>query len=78
MAHIFSYTVFVIVSTCLFQCARAENANPQSGYFKVACGNNKYCSSWQKNGFCTNAFYPTEFIEQWCGEPCGLCNITVP
>ncbi|GMR40992.1 hypothetical protein PMAYCL1PPCAC_11187, partial [Pristionchus mayeri] len=32
------------------------------------------CSSWIKNGYCTNAGYSMDMRKLYCGVACGFCN----
>uniref|UniRef100_A0A0K0DDB5 ShKT domain-containing protein n=1 Tax=Angiostrongylus cantonensis TaxID=6313 RepID=A0A0K0DDB5_ANGCA len=36
-------------------------------------GVDKICSSWVRNGFCTNEFYTVEQKRRYCGKSCNLC-----
>eukprot|EP00081_Caenorhabditis_elegans_P009233 NP_001294422.1 Uncharacterized protein CELE_F49F1.7 [Caenorhabditis elegans] len=31
------------------------------------------CTTWAKNGFCTNTFYPPEKRKEYCGKMCRMC-----
>uniref|UniRef100_A0A1I8ANK2 ShKT domain-containing protein n=1 Tax=Steinernema glaseri TaxID=37863 RepID=A0A1I8ANK2_9BILA len=38
-----------------------------------SCVDTRECSSYVKNGFCTNTWYSEDFRRKTCGKSCGLC-----
>ncbi|KAE9419093.1 hypothetical protein Angca_002264 [Angiostrongylus cantonensis] len=58
-------------ATCGF-CGNSTTpaTTPSSG---GTCGNSPSCSSWVRNGFCTNEFYTVEQKRRYCGKSCNLC-----
>uniref|UniRef100_A0A914ENZ3 ShKT domain-containing protein n=1 Tax=Acrobeloides nanus TaxID=290746 RepID=A0A914ENZ3_9BILA len=71
---------FYVQSQCPKTCglcggaAAAATTTTVASVVNVGCGSDSRCATWKANGFCTNTFYTSSEIRQYCGVPCGLCS----